>query len=157
MHKKDLMNWDFPEHSSFDRGRVWYIVMLVVLLGLLLFAVLSGNFLFAIILVLAVFIAVLQKFQEPLKVKVTIVSDGVQVGKKKFSFKEMESFWIFYEPPTSKFLYLDFKNALRGNLAISLEDVNPLKVREIMSEFLEENLDKEQEDLNETIEHWIKL
>ena len=157
MKKQKNIEWQFPEYNQYERSRVWYIAMLVLLGGLLIYSILTGNFLFAIILVLVVFISVLQRFQPPLTIVAGIDEKGLQIGKKNIPFRDLEKFWLVYDPPATKFLYVTFKKGLRDNLAIPLEDANPFDVRAALKEFLAEDLSMEKEDLNEQLERILRV
>jgi hypothetical protein len=54
-------------------------------------------------------------------------------------------------------LYVSFNHGLRGDLAIPLEEVNPLELREILKGFLEEDLSREEDDLNEALRKLMKI
>ncbi|MBI5254441.1 hypothetical protein HY932_01520 [Candidatus Falkowbacteria bacterium] len=157
MKKQKNVQWQFPEYNQYERSRLWYIVMLVLLGGLLLYSILTGNFLFAIILVLVAFISVLQRFQPPLTIDASIDTKGLRIGKKNIPFGDIEKFWLVYNPPTTKLLYITFKKGLKDNLAIPLEDANPLDIRAALKEFLAEDLSKEGEDLNEQLERILRV
>ncbi len=157
MKKQKNIEWQFPEYNQYERSRAWYVAMLILLGGLLLYSVLTGNFLFAIILVLVVFISVLQRFQPPLAVDASIDEKGLQIGKKYIPFRDLEKFWLVYDPPTTKVLYVTFKKGLKDNLAIPLEDADPLDIRAALKEFLAEDLSKEEEDLNEQLERILRV
>ena len=157
MEKQKFLEWQFPEYNQYERSRIWYVLMLALLGVMIVFAILTGNFLFAIILVLVAFISVLQRFQPPLAVDASINDKGLQIGSKYIPFKDLSSFWLVYDPPMTKVLYLGFKKGPYGNLAVPLEDANPLEIRKILKEFLEEDLSKEKEELNEVLERLLKM
>lgn len=151
------VEWQFPEFAKEERSRAWYIAAAVILGLLLLFAVYTANFLFAIILLLSVFVIVYQFFQAPRNVPVVIGEDGIIVDKRFYPYKELKSFWIIYEPPHSKYLYLDFKSQIKKSLPVPLEDANPLAVREALLNYLIENLEEEDEHLGETLSRVLKI
>ncbi|MBT5338244.1 hypothetical protein HN858_04115 [Candidatus Falkowbacteria bacterium] len=151
------ISWDFPEFVQQKRSRIWYIVFSVILALLLFYAVWTSNFLFALILLLGGFIVIFQYFQTARKIPVVVGEDGLIVDTQFFSYKVLKSFSIVYEPPTIKYLYLDFRKAVRKSLPIPLEDVNPLKVREALLNYIDEDLEREEEDFDETFERILRL
>jgi len=152
-----LIDWDFPEFEKHDRSKKWYIAAVIVLGILIIYAVWTSNILFAVILILAAFIGVIQHFQKPHDVEAAITEDGVLVGSKFYRYEEIESFWMIYKPPLAKLVYLDFKNKFKKNLAIPLENVDPIKVREILNQYLEEDLEREEEELSERLAKVLKV
>ena len=152
-----LIDWEFPEFVKHERTKKWYIVAIIILGLCLIYAVWTKNILFAIILVLAVFISILQQFQKPHIVHAAISEDGIIVGNKLYSLDELKSFWVIYNPPLAKLLYLDFKNSFKKSLSIPLDDVDPVKVREILSQYLEEDLEREEEELGDRFAKVLKM
>jgi len=152
-----LIEWTFPEYIQRKRGKTWYIVV-GVLVGLaLVYAIWTMNILFAVILVLGVFIIVFQTYQPARQVPVIIGEDGVILDKTYYPYKVLKSFWIIYEPPEVKYLYLNFKTSVRNNMPIPLSDVNPIKVREMLLNYISENYEKDVEDFNETFSRMINI
>jgi hypothetical protein len=138
------MEWYFPEYEQYRRPRRWYLVMGTIAGILVLIGLLSRNFLFVVILVLATFIVFAREAQPPRRVRVALTDRGVDVGRDNLPYSTLDYFWIVYDPPQVKKLFLQDKSAIRPPLAISLEDRNPVKVREILGQFLKEDLDQEE-------------
>jgi len=155
--QKILIDWDFPEFSKYERGKKWYLLVIILVTLFLLYAIWTKNILFAIILVLAAFIGVVQHFQKPVMVDAAITEDGVVIGNKFYAYEDLEKFWIIYKPEIAKLLYLDFKNPLKRRLAIPLEEVDPLKVRSILQQYLEEDLEREEEELGDSLAKVLKM
>ncbi|MBI5077462.1 hypothetical protein HZB94_03735 [Candidatus Falkowbacteria bacterium] len=150
-------SWDFPEFIRVKRSQTWYWVVSIILVLLIVYAVYSANFLFAVILVLSAFIFIYQYFQSPRKVPAVIGEDGIIIDRAFYPHKEIKSFYIIYEPPQIKFLYLEFKNKLQKSLAIPLENQNPLEIRKSLLKYLRENLTINEEDFNETFARLLKI
>ncbi|MBU1131887.1 hypothetical protein KKC32_01360 [Patescibacteria group bacterium] len=143
--------WTFFENVREKRSRVWYFIVSLVLGLLILYAVLTMNFLFAIILVLAALIFIVQFFEHPKSLQVRIGEDGIILDNRFYSYRDLKSFWIIYEPPMSKYLYIDFKNQMKKSLSIPLESANPLKVREALLNYLGEDLTRDDEESEEIL------
>ena len=150
------IEWHFPEFVKYNRGKWWYIIVAVVIIVLLVYSIVTINFLFAIIILMFTFIGIFQYYQQPHKIPVKITDAGVLIGRRFYTFKELASFWFVYEPPMVKNLYLDFQSGKRS-LMIPLGDINPLKVRELLEQTLQENLDKETEHFDEAVARLLKL
>jgi len=152
-----LVEWTFPEYTKRSRSKGWYIVVGVLLALALIYAIWTMNILFAVILVLGVFIIVVQNFQPARSVSVIIGEDGVIMDQSFYPYKILKNFWIIYEPPEIKYLYLGFKRSVRGQLSIPLHDVNPIQVREMLLNYIEEDFEKEDEDINETFSRMMNI
>ena len=155
---KIAFQWEFQEYEQYARGFKWYLWMSIIATLLSLFAVLSGNYLFALIVVLFVIILLLQNMQKPLGVFFAITDLGIILGDKFFSFKELDKFWILYNPPLLKSLYFAPKTLIRHRLSIPLsDDFDPNEIREYLAQFLMEDLEEEEEPLSEKLSKLLKI
>jgi hypothetical protein len=72
-------------------------------------------------------------------------------------WSELKDFWIMYKPPEVKQLYFSFKRTIRPDMNIGLVHQNPLKVREVLREYLLENIEREEEPASEVLTRYFKL
>ena len=149
--------WEFPEYTKHHRTMWWYLGIGALGGILIIFSLLTKNYLFALIILMTAIIIFLYEAKDPLQVTFSITEDGIGIGNDFFAWKEIRNFWIIYEPPEVKNLYLDFKNVYRPRLAIPLDEQNPLKIREKLLEFIDEDLEKESEPLSDTLGRKLKL
>lgn len=150
--------WEFPETEHTQRSKRWYIISGIFAALCLISAILTGNFLFAGIIVMAAFIYVYSGFDTPLTVQMVITEEGIFVGRRYYAYNELMSFWILFRPSEGlKELYIDFKGSLRPTLAIPLKDQDPLAIRQILLNYLPENLEEEEEPMSEMLSKFFKL
>ncbi len=153
-----LHQWDFPEYERHDRSTLWYVLAFGIGATLIIYALKDGNPLFALIILLLALILFTHHRQAPMQLNFTLFETGVQVGDKFFLFREIDSFWVIYEPPVVKRLYLLPKNrSLRGEISIPLLDQNPVEVRRVLLEYLKEDLDRDEETHNDKLGRLLKL
>jgi len=155
---KLLVQWEFTEFSKYKISRVWYIVMGLIFIGLILFSIFTQNYLFLIIITLFIIIYAIRHQRHPNTLNFIIFEDGVQIGDNSFyEWKEIKTFWIIYEPPEVKNLYFEFQIGLRPSIAITLEDQNPIEIRNLLKEYIQEDLDKENESFSDGLARLMKL
>jgi len=152
-----VFEWSLKEYEKHDRNRRWYIVMGILFASLLLYAILSANNMFALIIILFVIILFLQNLKEAPQVAFFITETGVILGDKYYPFSELQDFWIIYEPPMVKNLYFSTGNLIKHRISVPLLDNDPRPIREFLSSCLEENLDEEEEPLTEKFARMFKL
>jgi hypothetical protein len=151
-----LHSWSFPEFEKYARPRLWYIIFGTLGVVLLLVALLSQNFLFALILVLFGVIVYMQEKQSPQDIPFGISTTGVLLGSRHYTHAEFDSFYIVYQPPEVKTLYLITKNPTRPRLSIPLVDTDPVSVRETLKQFLSENMEEDKEAISDTFgRNWM--
>ncbi|OGY53747.1 MAG: hypothetical protein A3H67_02085 [Candidatus Buchananbacteria bacterium RIFCSPLOWO2_02_FULL_46_11b] len=158
--KKDfgetLFAWKFSEFPKHERGKNWYLAAGGVVVLLLLYSVFTANFLFALISIMAALIVLL--FQRSNKeAEFKICEDGILVNDKFFDYKIIKHFYIIYEPPEIKTLYFEPKSLLNPRIPISLEDQNPVVIREALQQYLVEDIDHENEPISDQILRIFKL
>lgn len=152
-----IHEWTIQEYDQHDRGLLWYSLAGGVGVIMILYGIFSGNFLFSLIIILAAVIIFLQSHQEPPQVPFRITETGVVINDRMYLYSEFENFYIIYQPPEVKTLFLDTKSAFRPTLRIPLLDMNPVEIRHTLREFLPEDTEKEEEPVTDTIARRWKL
>ncbi|MCG2693383.1 hypothetical protein L6279_04800 [Candidatus Parcubacteria bacterium] len=156
-HGKILLSWNFPEFTQYERSKSWYFWIGLVMAGLLVYCFFTLNLLFAIIIIMSAVIMYLHSRRQPLDIRLEVTEDGLQIGEKFYDYKSLKNFWIIYEPPEVKNLYISFKSSVKPDLRIPLEKQNPLDVRKVLLDFLDEDLTKEEEPFADVLSRRLKL
>ena len=164
------IKWSVPEYRAPQRGRGWYWlagVFIVLCLFFSFFTISSwklvflgsaANFLFALIIVVAAIIMIINESQPPLMVKVELGPEGVKVGNRFYDYDDFKHFAVLYKPKQSiKNLYLEFKNSLRPRLSIPLRSQDALEARNFLVRFLDEDLERTEAPLSEQLTKVLKL
>lgn len=152
-----LLSWDFPSFEVHERRFGWYVGMVALGVGLIVYGMLQRNFLLPVIVVLIALIIVSRQYVEPQRVRFSVTEDGVTIGERTFRFREFGQFWIAYEPPKVKLLYLEFKSGVRPSYSIPLLDQNPLRIRAVLQKYIREDLEREAEDLTDRLGRYFKI
>ncbi|MDO8260334.1 MAG: hypothetical protein Q7T50_02410 [Candidatus Magasanikbacteria bacterium] len=156
--EEETISWQVKEYDKHDRSKRWYIIAISLALALLMFAFFSGNFLFAVIIIIISLITILHDGQEPITLDVAITEEGVIVGKKFYDYDELESFSFVYKPSQGvKRLYFEFDNPIRPRLSFPLDNLDPLPIREYLLRYLPEDLERTDEPLSEGLGRIFKL
>ncbi|MFA4833946.1 MAG: hypothetical protein WC619_03825 [Patescibacteria group bacterium] len=152
------ISWRVPEYDKHEKSGGWYIFYSLIAFLLILYSFLSGNFLFAVIVIIAAIVIVLRDGQEPDLVKISLTEEGIIVGKKFHDYDEFKNFSIIYKPQQEiKNLYFEFNNSLKFRLSIPLRKMNPLLIRKNLLRYLPEDLDRTGRPLSEELGKLFKL
>lgn len=154
---EELMSWVVDEYERHDRGPVWYAVAITMALALVLYAVVTQNFLFAVIVIMFGVIIGLSTMREPQRLLFVITNRGVGIGNRFVFYKELKSFWMIYEPPDVKNIYIEYKRSVRPHLVIPIDDQDPVEIRRTLLRFLEEDLTQEDEPMSDLLGRILKL
>lgn len=153
--KDVLMQWDAEEFKQVARPQQWYILFAIVGIAFVVYALFTANYLFALIIVLLA--VVLNQFfhKEPEKIGVAITREGVAIDNAFYPYgSDLVSFWILYNPPEVKTLTFSHQSSLQPNITIQLEDQNPLKIRELLLNYLPEDVEQEEGQIDATFRRW---
>jgi hypothetical protein len=156
-HGKKLFSWNFKEYEAQERSKTWYTIFFSALGLMMVYAVVTINFLFGIILVMSGIILMIRDRNLPNDVNFSITETGVEIDGKFFEFSQIATFYILYKPPELKNLYLDFKSLVTPRLIIPLHDQNPLAIRKLLNSYVTEDLEKEEEPLSEVFRKTLKF
>jgi len=154
---KTLLSWEYPERARYERGTLWYIIAIAGGTGLLIYAVITANFLFALIVLLFALILYVNTVMPPKNLRLTITEDGVEMGGDFFPFKEIGSFWFIYEPPMVKNFYLSLKASMSRHISADLGETDPNEVRAILGRYVKEDLTKDEESMSEVVSRFLKI
>lgn len=150
-----LLEWEYPERPVYERGRAWYLIMGLAGLALLIYAVYSANFLFALMVIMFGLVIYITASVRPTNRPFAITENGIVIGHTEYRYREIEKFWFFYEPPV-KALYVQFRG-LSGRQRIDLMDQDPNEVRDLIGQFVPEDLEQEDEPLSDILSRLLKI
>mgnify|MGYP007112968395 FL=1 len=158
-----------PEYRVPERNKNWYYLaslFLLIALFFCFFAIRSwrivflgyeSNFLFAVILILASIITLINESRPPLIIDIELGPEGIRVGSRFYDYDEIKNFSVMYKPKQSvKNLYLEFKNSIRPRLSIPLRRMDALTVRNFLYRFLDEDLERTNPPLSEQLTKILK-
>ncbi len=156
-HGKVLASWTFPEYIRHHYSRTWYIAAGIIVGGSFLLSILKANILFAVFILMIVALYVIRNRRPPVDIRLNITEDGLEVENTFYSYDRMKAFWVVYQPPEVKRLYIGFKNTLSTNLSIPLQDQNPVRIREFLLRYVTEDLEQQNESFSDAVQRLLKL
>lgn len=154
---KILAEWTVPEYIKYQHFFGWYIAAFLLGGFFLIHALFTRNFLFVIIILIVGIIIYLHERNTPAMIEFLITEDGIVFGEKFYPYKTFESFWLVYNPPDVKTLYFTFGQVLRSELPIHLETQHPIAIRNILLNYLPEDIEKEEEAVEEQLSRLFRI
>ena len=152
-----LLAWETWEFPPVERSTGWYVIAAAAGLGMLIYALLTANFVFALIIVMFAVILLMRDLKKPARIQVAITTDGIAFNNEFYPYGDIKDFSVIYEPPAVSSLYLDFNSRLSPMMSIPLEDADPNVVRAQLLPFIFENLDRDGESLTDALSRVYKL
>lgn len=151
------LEWEVDEYVQHDRPKHWYLLAAVLGVTLIVYSIVTANFLFAVIILMIGVITLLSTFTTPTRVPVVITNTGIVVADMYYDFEAVKNFSLAYDPPEVKILYIDFQSPWQPALSIPLEDSDPSQVRELLLPYCAENLHRSEERLTDMVRRLYKL
>jgi len=147
--------WQAPEFEVYEKSRTWYLIIGLILLGIITYALVFNNPIMAIVFILIGVVGYLYSEKQPRILDFAITSKGILAGKYLYEFENMDSFWIFYDPPHTKTLSINMRVSAVPFVHIPLEDEDPTVIRDILIKFIPE--EKQETGLLDAIERFLHL
>lgn len=139
------IGWQAPEFEKYEKGPLWFIILGIVALIIFTISLLTKNFIFAFLIVLIVFAIFVYALKEPRIINFKIDGQGLYINEKLTPYQDLESFWIFYEPPKIKELSIKSKKWTLPLIKIPLAEQDPIAIRRALIKFIPE--EKQEESL----------
>ncbi len=133
-----FLKWRAPEHEPYTVGKRFLVFSMIFLSAVVIYALLTNSPIMAITFILIGIVGYIFLQKEPKMIDFAISSRGIIAGNQIYEFESLKSFWIFYDPPYEKILSLQSKNAFTPYIHIPIADENPVKIREIIIDFIPE-------------------
>ena len=152
-----VYHWTVKEYDQHDREKGWYLIAGILGVAFVSYSIIVGNYLFALIIVLFVIILFMQDMVAPIDVDFVITNTGIVIGGKYYRYSELKNFWIIYNPPMVKNLYFSTESLVKHRLQVPLLDYDPRPIRQYLNQFLEEDLEQEEEPLSDRVGRMFKI
>ncbi|MDX9892793.1 MAG: hypothetical protein RB292_00055 [Patescibacteria group bacterium] len=151
-----FFHWKFFEFAKHQRNEGWYFWAGLVVVLLLVYSIVAADLLFGFIVILVTMILILFNRTNS-EIDFRITEDGILINRKLYQYKDLKNFYIIYNPPEVKTLYFEPKSILSPRIPVALEDQNPVKIRELLKKYLEEDLEREDEPVSDQTSRMFKL
>ncbi|HRY52893.1 MAG TPA: hypothetical protein P5089_03605 [Candidatus Portnoybacteria bacterium] len=153
--KNIISSWTAPEFIRYEKTRTWFIVLGAITVGLLVTAILTKNYFFALLILISSFLVYIHAQKHPRKITIKITDEEIEIGNNfSLSHKEILSFWIF-EDSEIKTLSLETKKILRPKITLLLENTKTNEIKESLLRFIKEK--KHEESIPDIIARKLKF
>lgn len=154
--EKALISWHAPEYPHHEKSLLWFLIAALII-GILVFYGLETNgWTFSIALIVFAGTYYLIYRHKPRMVEVKVSGFGVKIGTQSIPFSSIKHFWVLYDPPHLKRLYLRMSSRFYPDIFVSLEDIDPANLRRLLSAYIKE-LEGRHEPFSDTLVRLLKL
>lgn len=152
------ISWEIDDIKKYPRDKKWYIIAAIIAVGLIVYALITKNYFFALIIILASGLIIYFDNEPAKRIPFSIKYNGFQLANTFFEFQTVRNFYIIYKPKEDvKKLFVEFKNPIKHRLSIDLENQDPVEIRNYLLQYLDEDLEKENEPISEGLAKIFRL
>jgi len=139
------VTWEAPEHTHFEKSNDWYWVLWIIAIGASIASFFWGNFLFALLILIAAVTVTLMCLKRPRIVPFGVMTRGVRCGDKLYPYSNLESYYIDEHNPEGPILLLKSKSLYSMLLVMPIpeeyiDDIEDLLRNRLPEEELQEPL-----------------
>ncbi len=131
-------HWQGPEYEVYQKSKLWYTCAAIIIALIALYAVLTNSPVMAIVFLVIGAVGFLYVVTPPRVLDFAITVDGIVVGDRIHHYDEIESYWIFYEPPHTRVISFHVKGHFFPYVHVPLHQLDPVEVRRVLNEHLKE-------------------
>jgi len=135
--------WEAAEFEKTEKEKSWFIMPAIVVIVLGVFALLTDNYLFLVVIITGFVSFYVYARKSPRIVRFRIDEKGVEVDGRLHEYTDLRSFWLFYNPPLEKTLSIRGKKTFFPYLKIPLDKENPTEIRKYLLKFIPEKRHQE--------------
>jgi len=142
---KENITWSAPEYDYEHRRAEWYLLSIVIAVGLIVLSLWQRNFLFALFILLAEMAILLSAKQFPPVWDFEVNAKGVRIGDKKFfNYAEMEGFDVHYDTDEYNHLVVRINHRFSPDLTLRM----PAHRSDEIEKFIAKNIPRQSYDMH---------
>ena len=149
------MKWETDEFSYYEKSRIWFLIGGVVFLLIIGYFTITNQLITALTFLLLGVTVYIFSLKRPRKITCSITYQGISVDNVTYPFSDLESFWIFYEPPEFKVISLKNKKPYLPLIQIPFGEEDPMRIRQILLESLPE--DEQEEPFSDKLARYLRF
>ena len=120
------------EYEHREKSNEWYVILSIVISGVAIASVVLGNYLFAVLALVAGLAIGVHAGKRPEIVSFEVGREGIRSGDRLYRYEHIESFWVETEFP-QPMLFVESKRLLLPLIIIPLDETKTKLVRDALS------------------------
>ena len=131
------VTWQAKEYTYREKSADWYWAVGIVAVSLTITAILFGNTLFGVVIILGSATLMLYASRKPSRLSCTVDRDGVRFGKNFYPYRSLDAFWIDEGSEPNRLLLKSLKKT-SPLISVPIEKIEPNIIRAYLKDFMEE-------------------
>ncbi len=145
-----LLAWQAPLRATHRRSEQWYTVAGSLSAVLILYGVLTSNWVFAFVFALVPALYFLVRHENHRDHTIEIYETGINFDGKFRAWSEYQEFWIFHAPGYYE-LHIASVKAYGRDICIQTSNIDPYVIRDVLGYFLPQSANKKEKTLDAII------
>ena len=137
MATEALISWEAPEHFYVEKKPDWYWTVGIITVALATVAIILGNIITGIFVLVAAAALVLHATHPPRDIYHEINDRGIMINNRFYPFLSLESFWIPHDEFPAKII-IKSRKMFMPFIIIFIDNIDPEEVREVMLRYIAE-------------------
>ena len=134
-----VIEWETFEYEHHERSNNWYWLVGFIALALVITAIVTKNFLLAILILLGTSTLMLYAKRRPKIIKVAVSRRGIQIHNNLFPYHTLRSFWLHDEEDEPRKIIIQSEKLFMPHLHLPLtDDLDHEALRAFLLDFLPE-------------------
>ncbi len=135
---QNQITWQVYEHNHKERTTDWYWAVIIIALSIAVIAFLLKNGFFAILIIIGTALLLAHTQRDPGLFDIKLDQRGLTIGKDKYPFINLESFWVDISDEENPMIIFKSKKPIMPILIVPLDDYHHLDIRDFLIQYLEE-------------------
>lgn len=137
MATEPIISWNAPEHYHVEKQSDWYWAVGIITLAIAAVAIIFGNVIPGIFVIVAAVALVLHAARTPRMIRYEVNDRGIAMNDVLYPFLSLESFWIPHDQSPTKII-LKSRKMFMPLIIVHIDEVDPEDVREVMLTYIAE-------------------
>jgi hypothetical protein len=134
----NFIRWQAYEYHHYERPRDWFWALGILAVAFAIAALIFGNILFAILILVASFSVALHAKKNPEVFEFELNPKGVRINNKLYPYNSLQSFWV--EDEIGREILIKSKKAFMPFIVLPLADQDPDEIRDYLINFIDEEV-----------------
>jgi len=130
-----LYQWSFSTKK--DRGQLWYIIALAVVFGLIIWGMLSKQYVLWFLVIIATGVYALLENNSEDEAHVQITPLGIRVNKEFYNFGSIGGYSIVYNGDQAIYLQLSMQKSMIKTTNLHINNQIALELEQVLPHFLQ--------------------
>ena len=152
---REIIEWETLEFEPHEKTNDWYWILGIVAVVGAIIAIVFGNTLFGILIILSGFVIGIYASKHPDTLHCVVDRRAIYVNNVTYLHKDIDTFWIDETREHKTKLLLTLKNRFSFQVAIPIANVDIDELHEFISAYVHE--EEQNESLTEQVMDFLKI